>query len=302
MSDEGTAVSAESTAAEVVAGAQPDTTQAEAPASSATDAAQAEAKPGEAPAQPDAKSALRAEAEKVRKATERVREESRMRKEYEARIKELEERASVLDLLDKDPDEALKRIGKSFDQVAKAKLAKLGMAKKAAEIPEEIRSELESLRSQLEETRAAAVEAEASKMRAQLQTEITNELRNETNYELLNTSFGPSAPLKVFELIQRHYQRTAEAGEPEVLTAQQAASMLEGALEESIARVASTRKARSKLGIASDTPERTVGEKVAAALEPSLTNQLASPASSGPDTARVASPRVATGLEFLRER
>lgn len=261
------------------------------------DATAVAAKPPDAPPVP-AVEPLPERVAKIQKATERVREETRKQREYEAKIRELEERTSALDMLDKDPDEALKRLGKSFDAVAKAKLAKMGMAKKAAEIPEEIRTQLEALQAQLNDARESALQARVAEERAKMQASINTELRNEERYELLHAEFGVNAPGRVFDLIQRHYQATEEAGEPEVLTAEQAASMLESALEESFARRAATKKARSKLGSTSAPQERREGGSETA-MAPSLTNQLASPATSGPDAAPRGAPRPSTGLEFI---
>jgi hypothetical protein len=171
-------------------------------------------------------------------------------KEKEAQIAERERQIQERDggwqsKFKKSPLEALKELGYSYEDITKAALndgkfdAEVGVKETRTEI-EKIRQELaERDKKAKEEADKAAKDAEAKAIET-FRQQISDHV--DTNKEKFELVALYDARGLVFDTIEEHYKRTAEAGTPKVLSLDEACQLVETYLEGEIERTAKTSK------------------------------------------------------------
>lgn len=279
------------------------------PAVPAAPSPEAPAAPAETPATPAAEPP--AVDERTRKGWEAVtkaeREVTRKRQEIEKRDREITERTARVEQVEKviamakdDPLGAFKALGLDLNAVVRAHL-------KEGEPPtaDDRVTQLEKKLADKEKAEAAKAEAEAA-ARADAEKrkhgEVITQFRENVardvaaageTFELVNAY--KAYPL-VTNVIEAHYRETAKAGKPELLTAAQAAAMVEDHLEEQAKIALTSKKLSARL-----TPPAPVGAKPPAPAPAAVTPKRASPTLTNSSAATPSSPPATRGVPSREE-
>jgi seryl-tRNA synthetase len=196
--------------------------------------------PEKKPEEPRAAKAIAQAIKREAEAKRRVKEAEEKARQAEGILKSAEKlRAGEI-----DPDELLAALGVDYKAITEAKFKH---AKPEPDKAERALSEVEALKKQLAEREEALQSQQREFQETQARSELVAAAKKMVaesgdKYDAIQ-AYGYED--KVVELQIRHYQATFDAGEPEVLTFDQAADIIEEQLAASIQKAASTKYLRS---------------------------------------------------------
>jgi hypothetical protein len=195
-------------------------------------------------------------ARKERKILEDQKRFSEERKSFEQKQAELREKMELLDLVDNDPIEFLKRKGLSMSDLNSKYLEVANdedidpVTRKIADLEKQLKAyqdKYESKFTEIEEKEVNQLKEQESAQVKQLVGQIDTFLKGDTEkYELINSLVEDGAS-QVFELMQEMYNQSKaiNPGNPTILKPEEAAEMFENYLAEEVKKVLPLKKIKN---------------------------------------------------------